>query len=59
MSFNTQKRYSYAIHFLEADSDIRSVQELPDYKDIKTTMIYMRVLNRSPKAIHSSLDRVY
>jgi len=36
--------------------DIRTVQELLSHKDVKTTMIYTHVLNRSPKAVRSPLD---
>ena len=48
--------HSLAIHLLEDGYDIRTIQELLSLKDVKTTMIYTHVLNRSGKGVRSPVD---
>ena len=43
---------------LQDGYDIRTVQELLRHKDVETTMIYTRVLNRGGRGLHSPLDRL-
>jgi len=50
-------RHSYVSHLLQANYDIRTIQELLEHSDVRTTMIYTHtVKSRTKKDAISPLD---
>lgn len=53
---DTQKAVSFLTYLLEDGYDIRTIQELPGHKDVKTTMLYTHVLNHGGRGVRSPAD---
>jgi len=50
-------RHSFASHLLQANYDIRTIQELLGHKHLQTTMIYTHVARKNILGVKSPLDR--
>lgn len=51
-------RHSYATHLLEFGTDISLIQKLLGHNDIKTTLVYTNVSQKSISNVVSPLDRI-
>ncbi|GAB4034778.1 tyrosine-type recombinase/integrase [Spirosoma gilvum] len=51
-------RHSFSTHLLENGTDVKFIQELLGHNDIKTTLRYTQVSEKSLKNIKSPLDRL-
>lgn len=51
-------RHSYATHLLEFGTDISLIQKLMGHNDIKTTLNYTHVTDRTVSSVSSPLDRL-
>lgn len=52
-------RHTYATHLLEMGMNILKVKELLGHTDIRTTMLYLQVMNQADEKAFSPLDKLY
>ena len=49
-------RHTFATHLLQANDDIRQIQQMLGHSDVRTTMIYTHTITSDLKPIQSPLD---
>jgi site-specific recombinase XerD len=52
-------RHSYATHLLEMGVDIFRVKELLGHSSVRTTLIYLHVINPAYEQAFSPFDKLY
>ena len=53
MTAKSERVERFMTHLLQADYDIRTVQDLLGHKDVSTTMIHTHVLKHGPGGVKS------
>jgi site-specific recombinase XerD len=49
-------RHTFATHLLQANYDIRQIQQMLGHSDVRTTMIYTHTITSDLKPLQSPLD---